>query len=134
MNVATTVLLCVVAVLASGLAIAAGTNEALVLPAATVAVVAAALLLAGVAERTRWPSGRALPVLPADPARVRSSLAAGVRGRPTIVWLLDNLERSAGTPNVPVPSDEEIARLKSLRPEEFREYVAARVAELERRT
>ena len=59
MNTATTVFLCIVVVLASALAIAAGTNEGTVLPAAAVAVTAAALLLFGVVARTRWPPGTA---------------------------------------------------------------------------
>jgi hypothetical protein len=134
MNAATTVFLCVVAVVASGLAIAAGSNASLVLPAAAVAVVAGAFLLVGVVERTRWPPGRTLPTPPADPARVRSSLAAGTRGRSTVVWLLDNLERAEGNPNLPVPSDEELARLQALSPEEFRQYLRARVSDLERQT
>jgi len=134
MNAAATVLLCVVAVLASGLAIAAGTNEATALPAASVAVTAAALLLVGVVAQTRWPPGRPLPTLPADPARVRSSLRAGAHGRSALVWLLDNLERTGGSSNRPNTSMEELGRLQALSPEEFREYLGERVSYLERQT
>jgi hypothetical protein len=134
MNVAATVFLCVVAVLATALAVVAGTNEAAVLPAALVAVAAGALLLAGVIERTRWPRVRSLPAATADPARVRSSLEAGVWGRPALISLLDNLERAGGNPTLANPSIEELARLQALSPEEFRRYLAARVNDLERRT
>jgi len=134
MNVAFTVLLGVVAIVASGLAVAAGTNEGLVIPTATIAVAAAALLLVQVATRTRWPPGRALPALPADPGRVRSSLRAGVHGRPALVLLLDSLERAEGNPNRPNATIEEIARIGTLSPEEFREYLTQRVSSLEGRT
>jgi len=132
MNTGFTVLLCVVALLASGLAVAAGTNSSAALPAAAVAVAAGALLLFGVVGRTRWPPGRPIPTLPADPARVRSSLRAGEHGRPALVLLLDNLERAARDPHRPNTTVAELARLRALSPEEFREYLTARVSELER--
>jgi hypothetical protein len=134
MNAAFTVLLCIVAIVASGLAVAAGTNEGLALPTATIAVAAAALLLVRVVTETRWPPGRPLPTLPADPARVRSSLRAGARGRPALVLLLDSLERAGGNPNRPNTTIEEIARLGTLSPEEFREYLTQRVSFLEGQT
>jgi len=134
MNRALTILLCLVALLASGLAIAAGTNASVALPGAAVAVGAGALLLFEVVGRTRWPPGRPLPALPADPARVRSSLRAGEHGRPALVLLLDNLERSGGNPHRPNTPLEELTRLRALSPEEFRAYLAARVSELERQT
>jgi len=133
MNAFATVLLLVVAVIASGLAAAAGTNEALALGAATVAVLAGALLLFGVVERTRWPPGRPLPPLPADPARVRSSFEAGTRGRPALVELLDNLDRHVGNLNRARTTIEELARLQALDRDEFREYLVARVTDLEGR-
>jgi hypothetical protein len=134
MNTAMTVFLCIVAVLASGLAIAAGTNAGTVLPAAAIAVTAAALLLFGVVARTRWPPGRPLPTLPADPARVRSSIQAGAHGRPALVWLLDNLERAGSNPNRPGTTIEELDRLQALSPMEFRAYLDRRVSDLERQT
>ena len=134
MNVPATVLLCAIAVVASGVAIAAGSNEAVAIGAATVAVGAAALLLVGVVERTRWPRGRALPISPADPARVRSSLEAGIRGRTSLVELLDTLEWRAGNLERTRTSVEELERLRGLEPEEFRKYLAARVSDLERRS
>ena len=134
MNIVATILLGVVAAVATGLAVAAGTNASLAIPAATAAVAAGALFLVGVVEQTRWPSGRPLPTVPVDPARVRSSLAAGPRGRPALVYLLDNLERSGGTMNVPVPSDAELRHLAQLSREEFRQYLTDRVNDLEGRT
>jgi hypothetical protein len=134
MNTATTVFLSIVAVLASGLAIAAGTDESTALLAAAIAVTAAALLLFEVVARTRWPPGRPLPTLPADPSRVRSSIQAGPHGRPALVWLLDNLERAGGNPYRPGTTVEELDRLQALSPNEFREYLDRRVSDLERQT
>ena len=134
MNTATTVFLCVVALVASGLAVAAGTNTSAALPAAAVAVTAAALLLVDVAARTRWPPGRPIPTLSADPARVRSSLQAGAYGRPALVRLLDNLDRSGGNVSRSGTTIEELARIQALNPERFREYLDARVNDLERQT
>lgn len=133
MNTSVTVLLCVVAILASGVAIAATTNEGVAVAAATVAVGAAALLLAGVVERTRWPPGRPLPTFPADPGRVRSSLEAGTQGRASLIELLDTLEWRSGNPDRLRTSVEEVARLRALDPEEFHNYLSARVSDLERR-
>ena len=134
MNAAFRVLLCVVAIVASGLAVAAGTNEGLAIAMAALAVAAAAFLLVGVVAETRWPPGRPLPPLPADPARVRSSLGAGARGRPALVLLLDGIERAGGSPNRPNTTVDELARLVALSPDEFREYLVARVSYLEGQT
>jgi len=134
MNTGLTVLLCAVAIVASGLAVAAGTNASAAVPAAAIAVVAGALLLVEITASTRWPPGRPLPTLPADPARVRSSFEAGGHGRPALVLLLDNLERSGGNPNRPNTTLPELARIRALSPEEFREYLTARVGYLERQT
>jgi hypothetical protein len=134
MTRAFTVFLCIVAIVASGLAIAAGTNGSTALPAAVVAVVAAALLLYAVVGQTRWPPDRPLPTLRADPGRVRSSLEAGEHGRPALVLLLDNLERSGGNPYRPNTTIEELHRLQKLSPAEFRQYLRKRVRTLERQT
>jgi len=134
MNTFLTVLLCVVALLATGAAVAAGTNAAVAVGAASVAVGASGLLLVGIVARTRWPPGRPLVASPADPARVRSSLEAGTRGRSSLVELLDTLEWRAGNPDRTRTSVEEIARLRELPAEEFREYLSRRVSDLERRT
>jgi len=134
MNWGLTVLLCVVALVAAALAVVAGTNEALVLPEASVSVAAAALLLVGVLGRTRWPAGRPTPTPPADPAHVRAAFEAGVNGRRDLVTLLDYLERSELGGRLVSSTPEEIARLEALGPDKFRAYLGERVSDLERRT
>jgi hypothetical protein len=134
MNAGVTVLLCVVALLGAGVAVAAGTNETIALPAAAICVGAGALLLVVVVERTHWPAGAPPRSVPADPARVRTSLRSGAFGRAELVSLLDRLDRAGGSPNLPSSSVEELERLQALSPEEFRDYLGARVGDLERRT
>ncbi len=129
-----TVLLCVVAILAAAGAVVAGTNEALVLPEASVSVAAGALLLVGVVERTRWPAGRPAPSPPPDPGHVRASLAAGADGRRELITLLDYLDRAEHGRHLASSSPEELVRLQALGPEKFRAYLGERVSDLERRT
>jgi len=134
MNAAATVVLCAVAIVATFFAVSAGTNAEQAVPAAAVAVGAGALLLVGIVERTRWPRPRGIPTVPPDPARVRSMLEAGAFGRPSLVRLLDSIERTGGNPNASPASPEEIARLQTLSREKFRAYLDDRVSDLERRT
>lgn len=134
MNLGLAVLLGIVAVVMTGIAVAAGTNQDEVIPAATVAVAAAAGLLVGVSDYTRWPRGRTIPTLPADPARVRASLGAGVMGRAALISLLDALERSGGNTAAGITPPDEVKRLRSLNSPEFRKYLEVRVSDLEKRT
>jgi len=134
MKTGVTLVLCVVAVVAAGVAIAAGPNQGLALPAAAIAVTAAALLLVGVVERTRWPPTLLLPELSADPARVRASIEAGASGRTDLIALLDRLDRQSGARQFSSTSPKELARLQTLSGEEFQEYLSVRVGDLEQRT
>jgi hypothetical protein len=134
MNTGVALLLGGVTVVLTVIAVAAGTNEAIALPAAGGAVAAAAGLLVGIAEKTRWPAVRTIPLLPADPARVRTSLGAGLVGRPGLIALLDRLERAGGDTTVGVTSADEVKRLRSLSDSQFRAYLDARLRDLEGRT
>lgn len=134
MNAGTTVLLCVATAVGAGIAVAAGTNLTVIVPAAAVAVGAASLLLFGVVERVRWPEVAPVTATPADIGRVRSSMTSGAWGRADLIALLDHLDRSGAGRQLPSTSPEEVARLQRLSREEFREYLRARVSDLERRT
>jgi len=134
MNTGTTVLLCVVAGVAAGVAVAAGTNLAVIVPAAAVAVGAASLLLLGMVERIRWPDGSTAAPTPTEIGRVRTSLTSGAWGRSDLVALLDHLDRSEAGKQLPSTPAEEVTRLQALSREEFREYLRVRVGDLERRT
>jgi hypothetical protein len=134
MNLATVVLLSVVATIAAAGAIAAGTNTTLAIPVAAVAVGAAAFLLVGVLERTVWSSPGTRSSARTPMTGVRAALGSGKPGRRELISLLDSLERSSYASG-PLPlSTEELNHLLSENPEEFRRYLDARVHELEGRT
>jgi len=132
MNVARTILLCAIAAVGSGLAIAGGSNASVVLPAAALAVVAAAVLLVEVVEQTRWPPAQPRGVYAADPAWIRSAFEAGTYGRTSLVQILDGLERSTVDPNRPNATLAELSRIRSMSTEQFRQYLAGRLDTLER--
>jgi len=133
MNSGVTWVLVVVTFLAAGVAILAGSNESISVPLGALAVGAAALLLFGVLERTRWSVRRPDSASRADPGHVRAALREGTFGRTELIALLDRLDRTAGSRLVNTTA-QEVDRLQTLSAEEFREYLAARVGELERRT
>jgi len=133
MNSGVTWVLGVVTLLAAGLAIAAGSNDAISVPLGAIAVGVAALLLFGVLERTRWSAARPDPASRADPGHVRAALREGAFGRTELIALLDRLDRTAGS-RLANTTAQEVDRIQALPPDEFREYLAARVGELERRT
>jgi hypothetical protein len=147
MNLSTVVFLCVVAAAAAGVAIVAGANQAVAIPLGGVAVGVAAFLLVNVTSSIRWPSPPPRPGTTSSSMGVRSALSAGTLGRLEVVALLDSLDRHEGLSGfTPLTDDEaarlralgsagirEIARLQALSPGEFREYLRARVSELERR-
>ena len=134
MNGGLWLLLGAVAFGASAVAILANSNLGVALPLSVIAVAAAAVLLLEIAGQTRWPSPRAVPEAAGDPGGVRSSLRAGVRGRFPLVLLLDTLDRRADNPDTRGLSQDEIERLESLSPDQFRSYLAERISDLERRT
>jgi hypothetical protein len=134
MNTGTVVLLAIVVTIASAGAIVAGSNVTLEVPAAAIAVGAAALLLVGALDRAVRPSTEA-PALPGTVStRVRVALAAGKHGRRELLAYLDSLERSGFGVTTPVPSTEEFHHLLTGTTEEFHQYLDRRLRDLERRT
>ena len=134
MNTGTVILLAILVALASAGAIVAGGNVSLEVPAAAVAVGAAALLLVGVLDRVIWPSAVAGVHARTLPTRVRVAFAAGRHGRRELIAYLDSLERSGFGVATPVLSAEELQQLLDGTPEEFRQYLDTRLRDLERRT
>jgi hypothetical protein len=122
------------AALALGFAILAAvtsSNYGFAVPAAVVAVAFATAAVGETALRLVWRRrARATPYTPSF-SDVQGWFRSGPLGREDIVRTLDYIERMTLRPNLPSCPTGELARLQQLRPEEFRRYVAARLAYLE---
>ncbi len=119
-----------------GLAIWAGPNVGLAIPAATAALVVGGFLLVLAYER----KARS-PIAPVESepgispgVNVREAFASGPMGREDIVLLLDKIERAGPNPTLPVRDADAVAQLTALPANEFRRYVAARLTTLEAET
>jgi hypothetical protein len=135
MNLAWGGFLAVVAVVSTGIAIWAGDSFALAVPAASVAVLAAALLLAdaflGRPRAARLPEGSSEP---REVETVRAAFRSGRLGREAIADLLDRLERAGPNPGLPSRRSEETRRLMRMPYADFRNYVRHRLDDLESRS
>jgi len=124
-----------VAVIATGVALWGGGAIAISIPAAAVAVGAAVLLLveAWGLPPPRPPVSRGSSG--ANPrGAIRDSFRLGRVGREQILEELDRLERTGPNPALPGRVSEEFDRIARLTRDEFREYVRARLDDLEVRT
>jgi hypothetical protein len=126
-------LLPLVAIAATVLAVVAGANLAVALPAAAIAVLAAALLFA-----RSWSRRARTPDPPPPPARteadrLRLAFQSGRLGREEVAIALNRLERSFLDPNLAPPSVDELSRVAALPPERFLAYVGRKLDRLEAR-
>jgi hypothetical protein len=135
MNLARGGLLAAVAIISTGIAVWAGDNFALAVPAATVAVLAAGLLLVDAfLERSRTaglPEGSSEPK---ETETIRAAFRSGRFGREAIADFLDRLERAGPNPGLPSRRAEETRRLMRMPYAEFRNYVRQRLDDLESRS
>ncbi|MGA8542652.1 MAG: hypothetical protein WB947_03815 [Thermoplasmata archaeon] len=123
-----------VAIVATGIAIWAGPNLAIALPAAGLAVLAPGLLFAGSwldAEERR--GRRAATGFRPEVFRLRSAIRSGPLGREELVTTLDRIERSGPTPNLRPRTVDEMHALIRVSPSEFRAYLRGRLDDLEAR-
>lgn len=128
-------LLVTVAVVATGLAVWAGDNFTIAVPAATGAVLAAGLLIADVAlgrSRTARRPEEGAEAKEVDTVRV--AFRSGRLGREAIADLLDRLERAGPNPELPRRHAAETGRLARMSAAEFRIYVRQRLDDLELRS
>ncbi len=122
------------AIVCTGIAVWAGPNLPLALPAAALAVVCAGALFAGAwsdsvgRRRTRAPMQ-----WEPDVFRLRTAIRSGPLGREEIIATLDRVERMGPNPNLPTRSADEIHELTHVSPEEFRVYLRRRLQEMEAR-
>ncbi|HXW66751.1 MAG TPA: hypothetical protein VEL82_02580 [Thermoplasmata archaeon] len=111
-------------------ALLAGPNLAIAVPAAALAVLAAGLLFAGAFfERGAGSRGPEPPALPVQP-RFPNGIAGSRLVRAEVLRRLEGLER-AGALTGPSTPPEEQERLLRLPPEEFRRHVRERLDRLE---
>jgi hypothetical protein len=120
-----------VAGMATAVAFAAGAAYSIAVPAATVAVLAAALTIVEVILHQRGETQTAAERAPLVPGGVRAAFGGGEPGREDIVLTLDLLERRISRPDLPARTGQEVAAIVHRPPAEFRRYVAKRLDELE---
>ena len=116
---------------ATAVAVLAESVRVVAVPAATVAVVGAVLTVLEVIARQR---GEARPPADVEPLRVgglREAFVGGMPGREDLVLACDLLERRLCRPDLRARTALELAQLVTLPPEEFRQYLAWRLDELE---
>jgi len=124
--------LLVLAIVFTGIALWAGPNLVAAVPAATIAIILAGLLLAEVAVRSRRPRSTEAPgPAPVASSEVRVALVSGSLGRERLVNLLDHLERSGPRATASPRRADEIREIVSLSPEAFRDYLRSRLDRLE---
>jgi hypothetical protein len=135
MNLAGGGLLAAIAAASTGLAVWAGDNFAVAVPAATAAVLAAGFLFAEAwferSRTVRLPEGGSEPK---EVETVRVAFRSGRLGREAIADLLDRLERAGPNPELPGRQAEETRRLMQMPLAEFRNYVRYRLDDLESRS
>jgi len=119
------------AVAAVAIAVWAGPNYAITIPATAVAVGAAgATVVEAIVRRTDRPP-LSLPRPEERPFGVRELFRVGTRGRPDIVALIDRIDRAGDHPDLLLRTDAEIRRLLALSDEEFLRYVRYRLDSIE---
>lgn len=124
-----------IAILATALAVWAGSDLVIALPAAGLAVLAADLLFVGawLDARDRG-APRPPPPSPHEVSRLRLALHSGPLGREDLVLALDRLERSGPNPDLLPRSGAEVDSLVRLPRVEFQRYLRQRLDDLESRT
>jgi len=120
-----------IAALATALAVWAGSDLVIAIPAAGLAVLAADLLFVGAWLDARDRRAPPLPRYPHEVSRLRLALRSGTLGRGDLILVLDRLERSGSNPDLLPRTASELDALVHLPPSEFRQYLRQRLDDLE---
>jgi|HubBroStandDraft_1064217.scaffolds.fasta_scaffold04820_9 hypothetical protein len=124
----------VVAIGLTGVALWAGPNVPLALPAAALAVLVAGFLFVGAwRDSEARPKPKAPLLFEPDVFRLRTAIRSGPLGREEIITTLDRVERMGPTPDLPTRGTDEMNQLIRVTPEEFRQYLRHRLQDLEAR-
>lgn len=123
-----------IAGIATLVAVVGGAHYSVAVPAATVAVVAAALTFIDPLNRRRTDAPRRAYHPAVHLGSVREAFVGGEPGWEDIVLTLDLLERKLSNPNLPARTGPEVAAIVRQSPERFRAYLARRLDELEGRS
>ncbi len=115
-------------------AVLAGPNYTLAVPAATAAVILSALGVIDALGRHRGELEGPILSRPVPPGGVRGAFRGGEPGREDIVLTLDLLERQLARPDLPSRTAAELAAICRQSPEQFHRYLAKRLNELEARS
>ncbi len=118
--------------LTTGIAIAAGPNLALAVPAGATAVALAMFLGLYGAAVSRSPARRSHRIPETRPSfRIHRGLVGDQIHREEVLLLLDHVERAGPNPALPSRTRDETASIMSMEAPEFRRYVATRLDQLE---
>lgn len=112
-------------------AVLAGSRLEISVPAATLAVVGAVLTVVEAIARQRSPARGTVESTVDHPGGLREAFTGGEPGREDLVLACDLLERKLSRPDLPARTSLELAQIVLLPPEEFRQYLAWRLDELE---
>lgn len=121
-------------VLAAALTVVAvlmSADYAVAVPAAVGAVLVAAVAVGEAVTRLAAPPTASALTFRTPTSTVRDLFQASELGREDLLLMLDRLERKSSHPNLPARTPQEIEAIVTLRPDEFRRYVAGRIASLE---
>ena len=119
---------------ATVLAVDAGSNLDVAVPAGIVAVTFAGLLLLTSLGRVAWQTPAVPPLEPPTAtSSLRAAFRAGRAGRMSIVVELDRVERRVLHPELPTRSAAEEDRIRRMSLSEFRAYLRSRLDQIEAR-
>jgi hypothetical protein len=119
------------AILAVGVAVWAGPDYAIAVPATVLGVAAAGLTIVDAIRRRPHRPTTAFRLPDRSDYGVREMLRSGAVGRAEIVALLDRVDREGDHPDLPLRTPAELGRLVSIPEPQFLEYVRSRLDALE---
>jgi hypothetical protein len=116
----------------AGIAIWSRTSLSFAIPAAVGALIVG--MIAGLSGLVRHPAAAPVGVAVPDMSpltTIETALSSGTLGREYVILMLDVLERRSRRADLPIRAENDRLHLLQCSPKEFREFVEARVQDLE---